>query len=71
MKKLIQMNFQHCLKIAHYCYLELTAHQFNKSTNLNPILPGVLGTEALPFPIRNTLQGDKNHKLEVGGFILL
>lgn len=55
MKKLIQMNFQTelqhylCLKIVHYCYLEPTAHQFKKSTNLNPILMGVLGTGALPF----------------------
>lgn len=59
MKKFIQMNFQMelqhylCLKISYYCYLELNAHQFKKNTTLNPILLSVLGTEALPFHIRN------------------
>lgn len=59
MKKFIQMNFQMelqhylCLKIAYYCNLELNAHQFKKNTTLNPILLSVLGTEALPFHIRN------------------
>lgn len=64
MKKIIQMNFQtelqHYLrlKIAHSCSLELTAHQFKKSTNLNPILLGVLGTEALPFHVRSRCYRD-------------
>lgn len=54
-----QLNFQvelkHYLrlKIAHYCSLELTAHQFKENTNLNPILLCVFGTEALPLHIRN------------------